>query len=488
MLEVIIGIVGFVFLLFVVILTIASRYKKCPPNKILVVHGKTKASKPSKCIHGGGTFIVPVFQGFGFLDLSPISMDIDLKNALSEQNIRISMPSTFTIGISSEEEYMQKAAERLLGLTQQQIVEQASDIIFGQLRSVVSGLTIEEINTDRVKFLANIKDSVTPELNKIGITLINVNIRDITDASNYIESIGRKAAAVVVNQALSDVADQDRSGQIGKAEADKAREISVAVAHAESAKGQKEAEANKRVYVEQQETIAINGEKEAESKRRIYVKTQEANAVKGETDAESNMADYQAGLAVRKVEARKLAELAKNDAEILIQRKLADAERERQIAAEVVPVEIIKKKIELQAEADANKARTIANGQADAILATYTAEAAGTQKLYEAKAEGFRKLVESCGGDATSASRFLMIEKLEDIVKMQTEAIKNIKIDNVTVWDSTSGNTQGFLSGLMSSLPPLQKVLDMAGINMPEFLGTPKEVNPAQTTVGPVKK
>lgn len=474
MLEVTIGIVGFIFILFVVIMTIASRYKKCPPNKILVVHGKTKEKKPSKCIHGGGTFVVPVFQGYSFLDLAPISMDVNLQNALSEQNIRISIPSTFTIGISSDEQFMQKAAERLLGHTRDQIIEAASDIIVGQLRSIVSGLKIEEINADREKFLVQIKDTLTPELRKIGLDLINVNIRDITDSSLYIESIGKKAAAEVVNQALIDVAEQDKKGQTGKATADKEREISVAQAHAESVKGQKEAEANRRIYVQEQEANAVKGEKKAEAEQRIFVKGKEADAVKGETEAESNIADYQANLKVRQVTARKAAEVATNEAEIEIQKKFADAERERQIAAEVVPVEINKKKIELQAQADANKTRELANGQADAILATYTAEAAGIQKLYEAKAEGFRNLVESCGGDTSAAARFLMIEKLEKIVEMQTEAIKNIKIDKVQVWDSTSGNTQGFLSGLLGSLPPLNKVFEMAGMNSPEFLGTPK--------------
>lgn len=487
MLETIIGIVGFIFILIVVILTIASRYKKCPPNKILVVHGKTKGQTPSKCVHGGGTFIVPVFQGYGFLDLNPISMDIDLKNALSEQNIRISMPSTFTIGVSSDPEYMQKAAERLLGLSQQQIVEQASDIIFGQLRSVVAGLTIEEINTDRVKFLESIKNSVTPELNKIGLTLINVNIRDITDASQYLDSIGKKEAARVVNQALIDVAEQEKKGQTGKATADREREVSVAQAHAESIKGQKEAEANKRVFVQEQEAIALKGEKKAEADQRIFVKGQEAEAVKGETEAESNIADYNAKLNVRKVEARKTAEVAKNLAEIEIQKKLADAERERQIATEVVPVEINKQKIELQAQADANKTRELANGQADAILATYTAEAAGIQKLYEAKAEGFRKLVESTGGDTNAAARFLMIEKLTEVVKMQTEAIKNIKIDNVTVWDTTSGNTQGFLAGIGSALPPLENIMKMAGFELPAFMGKGTDLGDSNVVI-PEKK
>jgi len=464
-------IVGPVVIIFVTILVIATRYKKCPPNKILVVHGKTKGSKPSKCVHGGGAFVIPVLQGYNFLDLSPISMDVDLKNALSEQNIRISIPSTFTIGISSKEEFMQLAAERLLGLSQQQIVEQASDIIFGQLRSIISGLKIEEINADRDKFLLQIRDTLTPELQKIGLTLINVNIRDITDSSQYIESIGRKAVAEVVNKALVDVAVEEKTGQTGKANADREREISVAQAQAESVKGQKKAEADRRIYVQQQEADAVKGEKKAESEQRIFVQDREAEAVEGETKAKANIADYNATLGVRTADARRTAEVANLEAEVTIQKKNAEKEYETQIALDVIPVKINKEKIELQAQADANQIKIIADGKAAAILATYTAEAAGIQKLIEAKAEGYKKLIESCGGNANAASTFLMLEKLEKVVEMQTEAIKNIKIDSVQVWDSQSGTTQGFMSGLMGSLPPLQNVAKMAGLKLPSFLG-----------------
>jgi len=471
MLEILLGIVAIVVIAFVVVFTIASRYKKCPPNKILVVHGKTSEKTPSKCVHGGGAFVWPIIQGYGFLDLSPISMDVDLKNALSEQNIRISIPSTFTIGISSEPDHMQKAAERLLNHSPQQIVEAASDIIFGQLRSIVSSLKIEEINADRDKFLLQIKNTLTPELTKIGLTLINVNIRDITDASTYIESIGRKAAAEVVNQALIDVAEQERKGQIGKATADKEREINVAVAQAQSIKGQKEAEKDKRIYVKEQEAEAIKGEKKAEAEQRIYVKEREAEAVEGETNSLANIADYNAKLGVRTAEARKTAEVANLDAEITIQKKNAEKEFEMQTARDVVPIKIKKQQIELQAEADANQIKIVADGKAAAILATYLAEAKGTQALYEAKAEGFKKLVESCGGNTNAAATFLMLEKLPELVQMQTEAIKNIKIDSVTVWDSQSGTTQGFMSGLLGSLPPLQNIMKQAGLELPEFLG-----------------
>src|SRR5690606_4001603 len=128
-------------------------------------------------------------QESAFLSLTPLTIGIPLANALSLQNIRINVPSTFTVGISTAPEIMANAAERLLGLPSTAIEEMAKEIIFGQLRLTVASLTIEQINQDREKFLESIRKNVEPELNKIGLYLINVNITDITDASGYIDSI-----------------------------------------------------------------------------------------------------------------------------------------------------------------------------------------------------------------------------------------------------------------------------------------------------------
>ena len=213
----------------VVVLLIASiailffaRYKKCPSDKVMVIYGKIAkekdgTQKSSRCIHGGAAFIVPMIQSYAFLDLTPISLSVDLKNALSRQNIRIDVPSRFTVGISTEPAVMQNAAERLLGLKLNEIQELAKDIIFGQLRLVIATMNIEEINTDRDKFLDAISRNVEGELKKIGLRLINVNMTDISDESGYIEALGKEAASRAINEAKISVAEADKQGKIGRA-------------------------------------------------------------------------------------------------------------------------------------------------------------------------------------------------------------------------------------------------------------------------------
>ncbi len=446
-----------VILLFTTFLILASRYKRCPSDAILVIYGKIGESESARCIHGGGALVWPLVQDYAFLSLTPLTINIPLKNALSMQNIRIHVPSTFTVGVSTAQEIMQNAAERLLGLKGPQIEEMAREIIFGQLRLTVASLTIEEINQDRERFLESIRKNVEPELNKIGLNLINVNITDITDESDYIESIGQKAASTAINQALIDVAEQEKHGSIGRAEAHREQTIRVAVSQAESDKGEKSAEAD----------------------RRIFVHGQEAAAVTGENKAKADIAEANAELAIRTAAARQRGEVAESQAVAEIQRAHYLAEQERLNAEQVVQKEIDKRKIEITAEAEAEKTRREARGQADAILARYEAEAKGVKQVLDAKAEGYKGLLASCGGDAKAAATLLMVEKIEAVVAKQVEAISNLKIDKITVWDSGSGeggsSTSNFVSSLVRSLPPLQDVASMAGVELPGFLGSMAE-------------
>jgi flotillin len=504
----ILAIVAFLALIVSTLVFLASRYKRCPSDQILVLYGKVGEGQSARCIHGGGTMVWPLIQDYAYISLTPMTISIPLQKALSLQNIRINVPSTFTVGISTEPEIMNAAAERLLNLTSQQIEEMAKEIIFGQLRLTVASLTIEQINQDRESFLESIRKNVAPELNKIGLYLINVNITDITDESGYIDSIGKKAAAEAINQAKVDVAEQDKLGAIGEAEATRVKEIRVAENVAEAQKGMKKAEADQRVFVQQQETAATIGEaaanrdkeikvaenvaesekgkKKAEADRRIYVQQQEAQAVDGENKAKADIAGANAELAVKQAQALKLGEVAKREAEAEIQKAQYLAEEQRLNAEEVVRQEIEKRKIEIAAEAEAERIRREAKGQADAILLKYQAEAEGLRKVLESKAAGYLELVRGCNGDAKAVATLLMTEKIEKIVEMQVEAIRNIKIDKVTVWDSAGGTGEGtatsnFLSGLIKSIPPLHDVAKMAGVALPEYLGSMEEEKKEET-------
>src|SRR3954463_6134115 len=164
------------------VLPLASRYKRCPSNRVLVIYGKyTGSPSGTRCLHGGARMVLPLVQDHAYLSLEPIQIEVPLKGALSMENIRVNVPSVFTVAIGTEPEVMQNAAIRLLGLDTEDIQHQASDIIFGQLRQVIASMRIEDINRDREKFLHSILTSLEPELRKIGLVLINVNITDITD-------------------------------------------------------------------------------------------------------------------------------------------------------------------------------------------------------------------------------------------------------------------------------------------------------------------
>jgi flotillin len=426
------------FLLFVFSTTyfLAKLYRRCPSNKILVVYGRVGGSRTVQCYHGGGTFVWPLIQGCAFLDLTPRTIHIPLKGALSHQNIRVNVPSTFTVAVGLTPDIMNNAAVRLLDLDNRGIESMATEIIIGQLRLTVASLRIEEINQDRECFLDSIKKNIEPELHKIGLTLLNVNITDITDESEYIDSIGKKASSTAVNQAKVDVAEQEKKGDIGKALAERDRRISVASFHAE--------------------------------------------AIKGENDSKAQIALTNAMLAEKEAQASQRSQVAKQQAEAEIQKARALAQTQLLEAEQIVPQEIEKKKIEIEAAAEAQSKILLARGEAEALLAIKQAEAEGIQKLLDAKAKGYKQLVEACGHDAKSASTMLLIEKLEEIVKLQTEAIKNIKIDKITVWDSgahvggdpTKGtSTSNFISQFVKSLPSLHDVSAMAGLEMPAYLG-----------------
>ncbi len=426
----------FLLFLFSTLFFFAKLYRRCPSNKILVVYGRVSGNKTVQCYHGGGTFVWPLIQGCAFLDLTPRTIHIPLKGALSHQNIRVNVPSTFTVAVGVTPDVMNNAAVRMLDLDHKGIESMATEIIIGQLRLTVASLRIEEINQDRERFLDSIKKNIEPELHKIGLTLLNVNITDITDESEYINSIGKKASSTAVNQAKVDIAEQEKQGDIGKAQAEKDRRVSVASFNAE--------------------------------------------AVQGENDSKAQIALTNATLAEKEAEATRRSQVAKQQAEAEIQKARALAQTQLLEAEQIVPQEINKKKIQIEAEAEAQRTVLIAKGEAEAILAIKQAEAEGIQKLLDAKAKGYKQLVEACGDDAKSASTMLLIEKLEEIVKLQVEAIKNIKIDKITVWDSGNGSngdgnkgssTSNFISQFVKSLPALHDVASMAGLELPEYLG-----------------
>ena len=461
--ETIILICVVVVLCFSLLAAIMRRYKKCPSDKVMVVYGnvgsnKDGTSRSSKCIHGGAAFVWPIIQAAEYLDLTPISISVDLQNALSRQNIRINVPSTFTVGISTENGVMQNAAERLLGLKLGQIQELAKDIIFGQLRLVIATMDIEEINADRDKFLDAVSRNVETELKKIGLRLINVNVTDISDESGYIEALGKEAAAKAINDAKRTVAEKERDGSIGVANADRDQRVSVSEANALAIEG----ENNAKVQVARSD--AQRREKEAEALR-LATAAESIQAAKAREEAYAAEQQAEAARAAR--------EKATQEADVIVSTEIAKRKAELEAEAEA-------EQIRRKAAGEADAIRSRAAGEADAIRSRMLAEAEGQKEILMKQAEGLRAIVEAAGGDPRAAAQLMLTDKMEDLIRIQVEAVKNVKIDKVTVWDSGEGKdgksaTAGYISGLMKSIPPLNEMFQMAGMELPPFLGSEKK-------------
>jgi len=460
----------------IVILTLISRYRMCPPDKILVVYGKVGAGQSSRCFHGGSTFVMPFLQSYSYLDLTPINIDIELRGALSSQNIRIDAPASFTIGISTEPEVMHNAATRLLGRTLDEVQQLASEIIMGQMRVVFASMTIEEINTDREKLIGQITKGVEVELHKVGLRMINGNIRDIKDQSGYIDALGKESAARAINDAQIKVAQENQRGSIGRAEAEREQAIRVANAQAEARKGQNTAQAmiarsDAELAAEQAEakrrTEAAQKVAEARALQESYKAQQEAEIARATKERAQQQADQLVKAEIDKERMRIDAEAKAAQTKILQEGQAAAYLIQKQAEADGI------RKV-AEGEAEGTKARMTA--EATGIQAKLVAEAEGTRALLDAKAQGFEKLLR-IADDTAGATQLLIAENIVRIAEVQAGAIKGLQFEKVVVMGGNgqgSGNGPGqFVQDLYKGVLPINEIAKSVGLNLPAFLGTP---------------
>lgn len=323
----------------VVILTvigILSRYRKCKPDEVLVVYGKTGGEKKSaKLYHGGAAFVLPIIQSYDILSMKPMQIDCRLTGALSSQNIRVDVPTTITVAISTDPDIMQNAAERLLGMYDEEKENLITDIVYGQMRLIIADMTIEELNADRDKFLDKARKNIDNELNKLGLYLLNINISDIRDAADYIINLGKEAESKALNEARANIEEQEKIGAIKIANQQKERETAVA-------NTKKEQEVNIATTEKERATIVANTEKEKEVTLAVTEKEKQIGVAEADRDRaaaiaktlsekESSIAKAQAELEVNKAEADKFEEVGKNKAEAEKRYTMAIQDSEAQI-------------------------------------------------------------------------------------------------------------------------------------------------------------
>ena len=261
------------------------------------------------------------------------------------------------------------------------------------------------------------------------------------------ERLGKEAAARAINEAKVKVADKERDGAIGAAEADRDKRIKVAEAGA----------------------TAVEGENESK------IKVANSNAPRRQAEAEAERLASVAE-AVKTAQALEEAYTAEEKAE----RERARREEATQAANVIVPAEIKKREVEVLAEAEAERVRRTRQGEADGLRAVMEAEAEGLKAILTRKAEGFDQIVRAASSSPELASLLLVTEQLPKLVEEQVKAISNLKIDNVTVWEGgRSGDgkssTADFVSSLVGALPPLHELTKNVGVELPEYLGRKRD-------------
>ena len=478
-------------ILYVVIFAVIlfkTVYIICPQDQILIVSGlfagRTKDGKGDAVIYqGGGCFVLPGLQTYRFLSLTPRSISLPLDDLLTSNNIRIEVPSTIIYTVDNEQREALSNAARYLS-SDRDIEELAKETVVGEMRAVISKLTIEEINQDRNKLRDEVASSLNEEFAKIGLKVITVNIRDIKDETNYITSLGAKATAEVTNKANIDVATQQRIGAEGVATQTRDREINVNQIQSEEAiqvANIRAEQATKVAQTEATQEVAVNQTTVdrdisiARAKAEQVAQTADINATQVKATNSAKLIEVQSNteLQVRSAVMRQESEVAtaKANTEINNQRII---ERSAEMSIEVVAqAETQKKELQIQAEAYSKNLEIRTQAEAEAVLVRAQADAKAIQLQLEAKAAGMKKLIEAAGS-ADAAVNLLLIEKMEEIMKIQVEALKNIKIDSLTVWGGNGdgkGGIQSVMKDYMGCLPQLHELAKQVGITLPGVFG-----------------
>lgn len=507
----------------VIILTIIgvlSRYRRCKPNQVLVVYGKTGGEKKSaKLYHGGAAFVLPIIQSYDILSMEPMQIDCRLTGALSSQNIRVDVPTTITVAISTNPEIMQNAAERLLGMDTESTENLITDIVYGQMRLIIAEMTIEKLNSDRDEFLDKARKNIDNELNKLGLYLLNINISDIRDEAGYIMNLGKEAESKALNEAQANIEEQEKLGAIKIAVQQKEKETAVA-------NTQKEQEIQIAYTEKEKETVVAETKKEKEVALALTDKEKQIGVAQADrdraaviaktlADKESAIARSKAELEVNKAEAERMEEVGKNKAEadkqaaIAIQDseaqiKKAEAEKnasvgynnaQKEVAISESELQVIKAQSEKRAgeervkseaavktakeladkeveEAKAEKVQAAlraekivpAETQKKAIKMKLEAEAEGKKKSLMAEAEGFKAMVEAAESNPQIAIQYKMVNQWKEIAGEQVKAFEHINLGNITVFDGGQNSTGNFLNNVVKTVAPALGVIDQLPI------------------------
>lgn len=432
-----------------------ANLKKVPPNKVGIFTGR---GKESVYVRGASKFRMPGFVQYDEILLEPIPIEIQLRDALSKENVPINVDAVGLVRLGTSDQMLKTSVERFLSSDKAALKNQINEILNGSLRGVVAKMTPEEINSDRDQLRTNVIDDAGSSLANIGMEVDVLTIATISDSVGYLSSLGEKRTAEVKRDAIIAKANADRDSRIQSADAKRASE--TAEAEAETAIAQANEERDREL---------------AQIKARIDA--EQATAAQA-----GPLADQQARKAV--VVAQEQANAAQEEAAVQVELKKAERERAAQEARIVVPARAAREAAVERAEGE--KQAAILAGQAEAearkaaaaaVETEQRAEAAGLLARLSAEAEGQQKLAAALNAFGPDARQLkLAPDYLDALVKSVAAAAKPVEgIERISVIGSSSdaGDTIGLLQGVSpKSVAKIVEVLRENNIDIASLLGS----------------
>jgi flotillin len=513
--------------LLIALMLISRNYIKVSPNQAAVISGRKRKLADGtiagyRLVRGGATLVFPFLEKVEYLDLNVITVPLATSRAYTVQGVPVSVKAVANVKIKGDDSSLRSAAERFLGMPQEQFHRLVFQTLEGHLRAILGTLTVEEINNDRQSFAQKLTTEAAGDLEKMGIGLDALTIQEISDEEGYLDALGKRRTAEV-----------KRDAEIGQAEANRDSKIKASLALQEGEKVRLETEA--QIAQSQRETEIQKAQVQAE------IESERAKASQAGPLAEAKAQQQVTAEEVRVEKVRTQEMISVQEQEVLRKEKeleanvVKQAEADRRAAvlraqglqeAAILEAEGRKQALIATAEAEAQKLQREGQGRATAIEAEGKAEAEKIRAVGLAEAEKLQaqglaqaKAIEAQGlAEATAikekaaawrefndAARLqTILEKLPSIIESSAPVFQAVaeplgKIDKVVMIDQaggSNGNGNGHSSGInrFAQTGPtlifnLLQQLQALGINWPEILaqlGVDSSSNGGEKPIKPV--
>jgi flotillin len=421
----------------------ASRYTKVGPNEVLVISGRKRTviepsgeRKTAGCrlVKGGGTFVLPIKEHVQRLSLELMTLEVRTPDVYTVKGVRVTVDAVAQVKVKGQEESIVVAAEQFLSRSQEDIMRVVLQTVEGHMRAILGTMTIEDIYTKRREFAEKVKEAALPDLSKMGMEIISLTIRKVTDDQGYLEALGKPRIAQVKRDAV-----------IGEAEADR----------------------------EAQEVRFAADTKIEEARRDMEVKKAEYSGAINQRRAEAELAyelqRYKTSQRVKEEEV-KVAIVEKQKSVELEATEILRKEKELKASVEK-PAEAEKYRIQTLADAEKFRLMAEATGEAEATRSKGFAEAEVIKAQGHSEAETMMEKAQSWSNYNEAAVTEMFINILPKLAQAVSEPLS--KTDKI-VLISGNGDSSGAskvtkdVTQVIAQLPPV--IESLTGVKLEDLI------------------